>query len=59
MELISVTETPEIEVPVHLPNPPGLVAQESGPETSLWASPARDDEKQVFFVRHDGKERCR
>jgi len=54
-----MTGTPKIEVPVHLPNPLGLVGQESGPETSLWASLARDDEKQVFFVRHDGKERYR
>src|SRR3954471_9979809 len=51
-----MTENLKNGVPVHLANPPWFVAQKSGPETSLRATPAGGDEKQVFPVRSNDKE---
>src|SRR3954452_6532089 len=50
MEPISMTENPKIGVSAHLPNPSGVAAQKSGPETNLPTTPAGGDEKQVFSV---------
>src|SRR4051812_29629017 len=57
MEPISMTENLEFRVPVHLLNPAGFVAQKSGPETNLCAALAGGDEKQVFSVRSNDKEK--
>ena len=51
-----MTENLKIGVPVHVANPSGFVAQKSGPETSLRATLAGGDEKQVFFVSCCDKE---
>src|SRR4051795_8931142 len=52
-----MTENLANGVSVHLTNSSGFVAQKSGPETNLRAPLARGDEKQVFFVRCNDKEK--
>src|SRR3954454_19634106 len=59
MEPISTTENLKIGVSVQLPNPSGFVGQKSGPETNLRAAMAEGNEKQVFSVRCNDKEKCR
>src|SRR3954454_15922463 len=51
-----MTEKLKNGVPVHQANPAEFVAQKSGLETNLPATPAEGDEKQVFFVRSNDKE---
>src|SRR3954454_19979711 len=51
-----MTEKLKNGVPVHQANPAEFVAQKSGLETNLPATPAEGDENQVFFVRSNDKE---